>query len=174
MKVAVTVLGRFAVAVDGQAVDPAHWHRRSAAALVKVLALAPEFRLHREQVMDRLWPEVPVDDAAPRLHKAAHYARRALGQARSVVLAGDIVSLFPDLDINVDAVVFQQQADAAISAGDSGRRRPRGRPLRWRPAARRSVRGLDRGRPGAAQVLLRDGAAIGGPLGDPGPRRTRR
>jgi len=112
MKVAVTVLGRFAVAVDGQAVDPAHWHRRSAAALVKVLALAPGFRLHREQVMDRLWPEVPVDDAAPRLHKAAHYARRALGQARSVVLAGDIVSLFPDLDINVDAVVFQQQAAA--------------------------------------------------------------
>ena len=33
--------------------------------------------------------------AAPRLHKAAHYARRSLGGARSVVLAGETVALVP-------------------------------------------------------------------------------
>ena len=37
--------------------------------------------MHRERVIDALWPDVDVDDAAPRLHKAAHYARRSLGEA---------------------------------------------------------------------------------------------
>ena len=77
--VAITLLGGFAVTVDGRAVDPSHWRRRPAANLVKLLALAPDRRLHREQVIDALWPDVAVADAAPRLHKAAHFARRALG-----------------------------------------------------------------------------------------------
>ena len=34
-------------------------------------------RLHREQVMDLLWPEDTIAEAAPTLHKAVHFARRA-------------------------------------------------------------------------------------------------
>ena len=64
----------------GHAVDA--WSRRHAASLVKLLALADGRRLHREQVIDALWPGLGVEAAAPRLHKAAHYARRALGDER--------------------------------------------------------------------------------------------
>ena len=66
--------------------------------LVKVLALAPGRRLHREQVIDALWPDLPADAAVPRLHKAAHYARRALGDdaAASLLLRNDMVALLPD------------------------------------------------------------------------------
>ena len=79
MDVRITLLGGFEVAVAGTPVPAAQWRRRHAAALVKILALVPGRRLHREQLIDTLWPELTVEEAAPRLHKAAHYARRALG-----------------------------------------------------------------------------------------------
>ena len=86
MRVEITLLGDFGVRVDGTAVDPRSWERRHAASLVKLLALAPGRRLHREQCLDAIWPELAVDEAGPRLHKAAHYARKALGNREAIVL----------------------------------------------------------------------------------------
>ena len=70
----VTLLGRFAVTVSGVPVAEAGWKRRNAAAVVKVLALAPGRRLHREQVIDLVWPGDTIAEAVPKLHKAAHFA----------------------------------------------------------------------------------------------------
>src|SRR5262245_43606170 len=114
----ITTLGRFAVTVDTVPVAEAHWSRRHAAALVKVLALAPGMRLHREQVLDLLWPDEAVDEAAPKLHKAAHFARRALDVPNAVVLRGDVVALGPELDVTVDAVQFEDIARRALADGD--------------------------------------------------------
>ena len=86
----ITMLGRFGVTVDTVPVADSHWARRHAAALVKVLALAPGMRMHREQVLDRLWPDDSIDEAAPKLHKAAHFARQAMEVPNAVVLRGDI------------------------------------------------------------------------------------
>jgi DNA-binding SARP family transcriptional activator/tetratricopeptide (TPR) repeat protein len=119
MDVRITLLGGFEVVVAGTPVPSAQWRRRHAAALVKVLALLPGRRLHREQLIDTLWPELTVDEAAPRLHKAAHYARRALGYSDSVVLAGEMVALWPGVDVQVDALVFQAQAEMALAARDA-------------------------------------------------------
>ena len=74
-EVDVRLLDGFAVAVDAVEVDGAAWHRRKSAELVALLALAPGARLHREHVVDALWPDLSVDRALPRLHKAAHFAR---------------------------------------------------------------------------------------------------
>ena len=112
------MLGGFDVVVDGRQVPAAEWRRRQAAALVKMLALVPGRSLHRERVIDALWPDLDVDDAAPRLHKAAHYARRSLGEARSVVLDGETVALFPDARVDVDAQEFERLAEAALAAAD--------------------------------------------------------
>ena len=119
MDVRITLLGGFEVAVAGTPVPSAQWRRRHAAALVKILALVPGRRLHREQLIDTLWPELTVEEAAPRLHKAAHYARRAMGHPDSVVLAGEMVALWPDEDVQVDAAVFQAQAETALAARDA-------------------------------------------------------
>jgi DNA-binding SARP family transcriptional activator/tetratricopeptide (TPR) repeat protein len=119
MRVEIDLLGGFAVRVDGRAVPAADWRRRQAAALVKVLALAPRRTLHREQVIDALWPEIPIEEAAPRLHKAAHYARRSLGDARALVLDGNTVSLFPDAEVIIDAEVFERRAEDALTVEDS-------------------------------------------------------
>ncbi len=116
--VAITVLGGFGVTVDGVPTAARGWARRSAAALVKVLALAPGHRLHREQVMDLLWPDEAPVRSAPRLHKAAHFARRAAGHPDSIVLRDDVVWLFPRADVTVDAIRFEQLARVAVGEGD--------------------------------------------------------
>ena len=54
MAVRVRLLGGFVVSVDGAPVPPVLWTRRHAASLVKLLALSPNRRMHREQVMDAL------------------------------------------------------------------------------------------------------------------------
>ena len=74
----VALLGRFEVTVDGVRSPRATGRAAMAAALVKVLAMTPDRRLHREQIIDRLWPDESIDEAAPKLHKAAHFARRAV------------------------------------------------------------------------------------------------
>ena len=110
------MLDGFAVQVDGAPIPARRWSRRQAAALVKLLALSPGGRLHRDRVVDALWPELSVDLALPRLHKAAHYARTALADRDAVVLKGDVVALFPGAMLEVDAGAFEAAADAALAA----------------------------------------------------------
>lgn len=112
----IIMLGTFSVLLDGHAVDHSHWRRRSAASLVKALALAPERRLHREQVIEMLWPELAPAGAAPRLHKAAHFARRALGPD-AVGWMGDTLCLLPSHEVEVDVVRFESAARAALQTG---------------------------------------------------------
>ena len=121
MRVQVRLLGRFEVVVDGLPVPARSWRRQSASRLVKLLALQPSHRLHREQVIDALWPDVPPDTGATRLHTAAHYARAALGEPRSVVVSQGTVALFPDVDVEVDVTVFERAAGATRDGEDAQR-----------------------------------------------------
>ena len=117
-QVHISLLGGFDVTVDDRQVPAGGWRRRSAAGLVKLLALQPGHRLVRDQVLDALWPDLSPDDAASRLHVAAHHARAALGSRDGVVLADGLVSLFPDAELFVDVDVFDRAAGAARADGD--------------------------------------------------------
>jgi len=120
MDVTITLLGSFSVVVGRAQVPSETWSRRGAASLVKLLATADGRRMHREQVMDALWPDLPVESATPRLHKAAHYARRALGGGTTgLTLRNDLVMLYPDADVRVDAVEFRRAAEAAVASGSA-------------------------------------------------------
>ena len=112
----VRLLGGFQVTVDGVDVPMAAWRRRAAANLVQVLCLERTLRLHRDQVIDILWPELTVREAAPRLHKAAHYARSALGLPGAVVLQDEVVNLLPSGRVTVDLHVFDDAAAVAEAA----------------------------------------------------------
>src|SRR3954452_6373449 len=116
--ISVQLLGGFRGAVDGRPVPDDEWRRRSAAHLVQLLALSPGRRLHRERVLAALWPDIDPAEAAPRLHTAAHYARRWLGTTGALVLNGDAVALCPDDAVAVGAVVFEERARAALAARD--------------------------------------------------------
>ena len=70
MAISLTLLGGFAAAVDGEPVPKSTWRLKKARELVKLLALAPCHRLHREQVMDVLWRDHSPSAAANNLHQA--------------------------------------------------------------------------------------------------------
>src|SRR5215217_6443664 len=115
VRVQVRLLGGFTVMVDGVSTPGSRWNGRQPAALVKLLALSGG-RLHRDRVIHALWPDIGTDSALPRLHKAAHYARRALESRDAVVLKDEIVAFFPGLHLEVDAAAFEAAADAALAA----------------------------------------------------------
>ncbi len=97
--VSITLLGGFSAAVDGMAVDAGAWRLRKARELVKLLALAPGHRLHREQVMDVLWRDRAPAAAANNLHQAVHVARRALGTNAIDVREG-LLTLTAEIDVD--------------------------------------------------------------------------
>jgi DNA-binding SARP family transcriptional activator len=116
----IELLGGFQVAVRAREVPTEAWQRRKPAALVKLLALAPRHRLHREQAMDALWPELDPAAAAANLRKALHYARRALDPgegSRLLVSAGELLSLAPD-NLWVDVDAFRAAVARARRNGD--------------------------------------------------------
>jgi DNA-binding SARP family transcriptional activator len=55
--VRIRLLGGFSVSIGSRTIEESAWRLRKAASLVKVLALASGHRLHREQVMELLWPD---------------------------------------------------------------------------------------------------------------------
>jgi DNA-binding SARP family transcriptional activator/tetratricopeptide (TPR) repeat protein len=114
MTIDMSLLGGFAVAVDGTPVPSEAWSRRHAASLVKLLALAPGRRLHREQIIEALWPGLSLDAAAPRLHKATHYARKALGTA-ALVSRNEMLWLGDDVRVDVDE--FRRLSERAVQEG---------------------------------------------------------
>jgi DNA-binding SARP family transcriptional activator len=117
----IELFGRFRVVVGGRTVPDEAWRRRRPAALLKLLALAPGHRLHREQVMDVLWPELDPRAAAANLRKAVHDARRSLGTeagADLLVSAGELLCLPPER-LSVDVAVFRVTAAAARRDGDA-------------------------------------------------------
>jgi DNA-binding SARP family transcriptional activator len=117
--VAISVLGRFEMVIGGRDVARAIG-RRDATRLAKFLALAPNRRAHREQIVDALWPESSLDTVQNRLHKAAHYLRRATGLADSVVLSEATVALLPDTPVEVDVFAFERLAQHGLTNGDAG------------------------------------------------------
>jgi DNA-binding SARP family transcriptional activator len=117
----IELLGGLRVAVGGRVVPERTWRRRKPAAVLKLLALAPRHRLHREQMLDVLWPELDPPAAAANLRKAVHEARRALDPhngALMIASAGDLLCLASDgLWVDVDA--FRAAVDRARRSGDA-------------------------------------------------------
>jgi DNA-binding SARP family transcriptional activator len=117
----IELLGGFRVAVGGRVVPDETWRRRKPAAFVKLLALAPGHRVHREQLMDVLWPELEPSAASANLRKAVHEARRALAPDNGALLiasAGDLLCLASEgLWVDVDA--FRAALDRARRSGDA-------------------------------------------------------
>ena len=112
----IELLDGFRVVVDEHVLPDEVWRRSKAAALVKLLALAPGHRLQREQAMDVLWPTLEPAAAAANLRKALHYARRAAGDG-SIVSAGDVLSLSAE-HISVDVEAWQAAAARGRRSGD--------------------------------------------------------
>jgi DNA-binding SARP family transcriptional activator/pimeloyl-ACP methyl ester carboxylesterase len=107
------LLGGFAVVQDGRVLVGPRWPRSKARALIKLLALQPGHTLHRERVIDLLWPASDRETAANQLHKSVHYVRRAVSAA-FIRIEGPLLRLGGD---TVDVDEFRAAAVRALSNG---------------------------------------------------------
>lgn len=113
--VRVWLLDGYRVSVGSRNVGLGEWRLKKASALVKLLALAPNHRLHREQVMDLLWPKSGRKAASNSLRQAIHAARNALDPeqgSRYLALQDELLSLCPEGDLWVDVEAFEEAVRA--------------------------------------------------------------
>jgi predicted ATPase/DNA-binding SARP family transcriptional activator/DNA-binding NarL/FixJ family response regulator len=112
------LLGGFRVSVGSRSIGEEEWHLRKAQSLLKVLALAEGHRLHREQVMELLWPDLHPEAALNNLHYALHVARRTLeppalassAPSHYLSLQSEQLTLCPDSPLWVDVEAFEDAA----------------------------------------------------------------
>ncbi|CAN5652936.1 BTAD domain-containing putative transcriptional regulator [soil metagenome] len=119
----------FRVKFGDRYIPDANWRTQKARSLVKLLCLAQAHRLHREELMDLLWPELEAKAAANNLRVTLHAARRALNPSRSpgtqsVLHLGDNVIVLDAGDAGdalcIDVDVFQFAAASARQNQDPG------------------------------------------------------
>lgn len=65
----IELLGGCRVTVGARVVPEEAWRRRKAAAVLKLLALAPAHRFQREQLMEALWPDLEPHAAGANLRR---------------------------------------------------------------------------------------------------------
>ncbi len=129
MSVVIHLLGSFRVTVHGVAVDEAQWGRRKSKTLMKLLALQPlrqEVRqMHREELMEFLWPGVDTGQALNSLHKTLYAARRVLepgltdgGASKYLRMRDQLVVFQCADDVVVDVSEFEALADTALKTGN--------------------------------------------------------
>ena len=112
----IRLLGGFEVMVGARIIEEGAWRLRKAANLIKLLALASGNRLHREQLMYTLWPNLGISAASNNLRQTAHAARRILDPAMgSSYLASreESLVLCPESSLWVDVEAFEQAARSA-------------------------------------------------------------
>src|SRR5215217_5371762 len=112
----IRLLGGFEVTVGARIIGEGAWRLRKAASLVKLLALAAGNRLHREQVMYTLWPELGISAASNNLRRTLHTARRtfdlSLGSGYLASREESLV-LSPESSLWVDVDAFEEAARTA-------------------------------------------------------------
>jgi DNA-binding SARP family transcriptional activator len=119
----IQLLGRFIVSMGGKTVDEAELRLRKAKTLIKLLALAPDHRLHRAQIIELLWPDLDSDAANNNFRKALHVARRAVdprpeATSRYLQLRDEQLLLVSPGELWIDVDAWSKAARQARRAGD--------------------------------------------------------
>ena len=119
--VRVWLLGGFQASIGARTIEKGAWRLKKAASLVKLLALAPGHRLHREQAMHILWPDSGRKAASNSLRRVLHAARRTLypaGGAHYLASEGESLVLCPESDLWVDVEAFEEATATARRSRD--------------------------------------------------------
>lgn len=120
----VRLLGGFGVERAGAPGQVSDWRRRSAKTLTKLLAAHPSHALHREQILDILWPRADVESALNSFGKALHAARHAFEpelpwrQNSAYLRLEDAMLILDTEHVVIDADRFERLAEDALRRGD--------------------------------------------------------
>src|SRR2546423_1722726 len=118
------LLGGFRAERVGVEWPVAGWQRRTAKTLTKLLATCPRHTLHREQLLEILWPDVELDSALNSFGKALYAARRALEpellprESSAYLRLTDSMVALDTEHVWIDADHFELLAESALRQGD--------------------------------------------------------
>ena len=118
------LLGGFRVERAGVGRPVAGWQRRTAKTLTKLLSTHPRHCLHREQVLEILWPDAEIDSALNSFGKALHAARRALEpellprESSTYLQLTDSMLALDTRRVWIDADHFESLAESALRHWD--------------------------------------------------------
>ncbi len=119
MGISIRMLGTFQLLNgDSISIDSA-WRPAKATALVKILALERGRSMHRDQLIDLLWPEADAEAGSSSFYKNLHHLRnamRAAGAPDLIALNRGAVSLSPDAEIDTDT--FRRLGRQALGSRD--------------------------------------------------------
>src|SRR4051794_287195 len=118
----IRLFGAFEARVGDEVVPEGAWRLRKGKSLLKLLALAPDRRVHRDRATELLWPDRAAESAANNFHQALYVARRALevagAEAAGVLpLRDDMLLLYPEGRVDVDVDTFEAAATRAHESG---------------------------------------------------------
>lgn len=118
------MLGNFYVERDGTPIPAVDWARRKTKSLLKLLALQPGHRLHREQVTEMLWPDLDPTSARDNFYRNLSFLRHTLepglerpAGSHYLSLEAEILKLGPPGDVWIDVEAFESliaQARASL------------------------------------------------------------
>ncbi|MGB3634759.1 MAG: BTAD domain-containing putative transcriptional regulator, partial [Rubrobacteraceae bacterium] len=118
----IRMLGGFRVSSGSHILERQEWKLRKSASLVKLLALQPQNRMHRERVIDLLWPGLSPENAANNLHRTLHEARKTLGLLLRtpgyLQLQDEHLTLSPEVELWTDVDAFRAAAAIARDTKD--------------------------------------------------------
>lgn len=118
----ILLLGRFQVLAFGARLGDEDIPGRKTPALLKLLALAPDHQLSRDEAVELLWPDLGRGGAA-QLSKALHQLRKSLGPGAPGAATGgwlaatrSLVRLAPPEGLATDIAAFERSARAALGS----------------------------------------------------------
>lgn len=115
----IRLLGDFEVSVGPRIVGDASWRLRKAANLVKLLALAEGHRLHREQAMDLLWPDLAKRDASNNLRGLEENAAQTTPQRYHAFNLLGLLAVNEDGDPAQASALWKESLALARKTGDA-------------------------------------------------------
>ena len=118
----IRLIGGFSISNGQETISSTAWKSHRARNLVKLLALTPGHRLHRDQAIEVLWPDLDVKTATNDFHQALYSARRVLDQVLPgwLVLEEGFLSLANNLghSYTIDVEAFEAAASRARESQD--------------------------------------------------------
>jgi predicted ATPase/DNA-binding SARP family transcriptional activator len=122
--IVIELLGGCRISAAGRLCEPSTWRLRKAAQIVKLLAVTSGRQLHREELLERLWPALDADAAGNNLRVTLHFARAFLTQGgfdgpTVLRLRDGRLILFPELPVQTDIDAFTSAADTALQGHDA-------------------------------------------------------
>ncbi|CAN5913526.1 BTAD domain-containing putative transcriptional regulator [soil metagenome] len=111
------MLGEFRISIGSNTIKHHEWKLRKAANLFKLLALQPGHRMHREQIMELMWPGFEPQKAANNLYRTLHEARKTLESSAQdpayLLLQDEHLTLCPYTELWTDVDAFRSAAAVA-------------------------------------------------------------